>query len=71
MKCTLDNERKPVFKLSKPLSVAYEDEDMKDKVERVLGHTIWLLEESQKLVKAFQSGEESSEKKFVFMSYEL
>ena len=38
------------FKLSKPLSVAYEDQDMKVKAERVFGHIIWLLEEVQKPV---------------------
>ncbi|KAF0404050.1 crinkler family protein [Gigaspora margarita] len=48
MECTQDSEGKLSFKLSKPLSVAYEDEDMKVKVEKVLGHIIWLLEEAQK-----------------------
>ncbi|PKK65708.1 hypothetical protein RhiirC2_785750 [Rhizophagus irregularis] len=31
-----------------PLFVAYEDEDIKEKAVKVLGHIIWLLEESQK-----------------------
>ena len=59
MECTLENERKPVFKLSKPLFVAYEDEGMKDMAEKVLGHILWLLEEAQKPVKAkrVRSGE--------------
>ena len=40
MECTLDNERKPSFKLSKPLFVMYEDKDMKDKAIKVLGHIL-------------------------------
>ena len=50
MECTQDSEGKPSFKLSKLLSVAYKDKDMKDKVEKVPGHIIWLLEEAQKSV---------------------
>ncbi|CAB4418757.1 unnamed protein product [Rhizophagus irregularis] len=48
MECTQDAEGKPSFKLSKPLFVAYEDAGMKDMAEKILGHIIWLLEESQK-----------------------
>ncbi|GET03234.1 hypothetical protein GLOIN_2v1881079 [Rhizophagus clarus] len=48
MEFTQDSEAKLSFKLSKPLFVAYEDVGMKDMEERVLGHIIWLLEESQK-----------------------
>ena len=48
MECTQDAEGKPLFKLSKPLFVVYEDAGMKDMAEKVLGHIIWLLEESQK-----------------------
>ena len=58
MECTLENERKPVFKLSKPLFVAYEDESMKDMAEKVLGHILWLLEEAQKPVKALEESRE-------------
>src|SRR5436309_13822499 len=58
MECTLENERKPVFKLSKPLFVAYEDEGMKDMAEKVLGHILWLLEEAQKPVKALEESRE-------------
>ncbi|RIA79214.1 hypothetical protein C1645_746052 [Glomus cerebriforme] len=58
MECTFDNGRKAVFKLSKPLSVAYEDEDMKDKAEKVLGHIIWLLKEARKPVKALEESRE-------------
>ena len=36
------------FKLSKPVVVVYEDDDMKVKVEKVLSHIVWLLEEVQK-----------------------
>ncbi|PKK63537.1 hypothetical protein RhiirC2_854946 [Rhizophagus irregularis] len=48
MECTQDSEGKLSFKLSKPLFVAYEDAGMKERTEKVLGHIIWLLEESQK-----------------------
>ncbi|GBC44800.2 hypothetical protein GLOIN_2v1788173 [Rhizophagus irregularis DAOM 181602=DAOM 197198] len=37
MECTLENERKPVFKLSKPLFVAYEDEATVQKDEALHG----------------------------------
>ena len=43
LECTLDEQEKPLFKLSKPAVVVYEDEDMKVKVEKVLSHIIWLL----------------------------
>jgi hypothetical protein len=55
MECMLYSERKPLFKLSKPLFVVYEDENMKDKAEKVLGHIIWLMEEAQKPVEVPQS----------------
>ncbi|CAG8577555.1 12800_t:CDS:2, partial [Ambispora gerdemannii] len=48
LECTLDDQEKPSFKLSKPAVVVYEDEDMKVKVEKVLSHIVWLLEEVQK-----------------------
>ncbi|GBC17659.2 hypothetical protein GLOIN_2v1774909 [Rhizophagus irregularis DAOM 181602=DAOM 197198] len=48
MECTQDAEGKPLFKLSKPLFVVYEYAGMKDMAEKILGHIIWLLEESQK-----------------------
>ncbi|PKB99545.1 hypothetical protein RhiirA5_429515 [Rhizophagus irregularis] len=48
-KCSQDDEGKLSFKLTKPpLFVAYEDKDMKERAEKILGHIIWLLEESQK-----------------------
>lgn len=49
-------EGKSSFKLSIPLFVVYEDEDTEDKAEKVLGHIIWLFEETQKQVEASQSG---------------
>ncbi|PKK56210.1 hypothetical protein RhiirC2_858701 [Rhizophagus irregularis] len=52
------DDEKPVFKLSKPLFVAYEDEGMKDMVEKVLAHILWLLEEAQKPVKALEESRE-------------
>ncbi|PKC03571.1 hypothetical protein RhiirA5_380064 [Rhizophagus irregularis] len=48
MECKLDNEGKPSFKLSEPVIVVYKDENLQDKVEKVLGHIVWLLEEAQK-----------------------
>jgi RNAse (barnase) inhibitor barstar len=50
MECLLDNERKPLFKLLKPIVVVYGTiESMEGNVERVFGHIIWLLKEAQKL----------------------
>ena len=48
MECSLDNEGKPSFKLSEPVIVEYNDENMQIKVEKVLGHIVWLLDEAQK-----------------------
>ena len=48
MECTLDEERKPSFKLSEPVIVEYNDENMQIKVKKVLGHIVWLLDEAQK-----------------------
>ena len=48
MECSLDNEGKPSFKLSEPVTVMYKDENMQAKMERDLGHIAWLLEEAQK-----------------------
>ena len=51
---TLDEERKgpfgtkTSFKLSEPVVVVYNDENMENMVGKVLGHIIWLLEEVQK-----------------------
>ncbi|PKK59137.1 hypothetical protein RhiirC2_306728 [Rhizophagus irregularis] len=47
MECSY-NEGKPSFKLSEPVTVVYKDENLQAKVERVLGHIAWLLEEAQK-----------------------
>jgi hypothetical protein len=58
MECSYD-EGKLSFKLSKPVTVVYEDEDLQAKVEKVLGHIVWLLEEAQKPVEASQSDEQS------------
>src|SRR4051794_8711204 len=44
MECTLDEERKPSFKLSEPVIVEYNEENMQIKVEKILGHIVWLLE---------------------------
>ena len=55
MECSLDNEGKLSFKLSESVTVVYKDENLQDKVEKVLGHIVWLLEEAQKPVEASQS----------------
>lgn len=49
LECSLDNDNKPKFKLSKPVVVVYGDEDMEERVKKVLGHIAWLLEKAQKL----------------------
>ncbi|GBC25494.2 hypothetical protein GLOIN_2v1774909 [Rhizophagus irregularis DAOM 181602=DAOM 197198] len=54
MECLLDHEGKPTFKLSEQVTVVYKDENLQDKVEKVLGHIVWLLEEAQK---PMESGE--------------
>src|SRR5215469_6511323 len=59
MECSLDDEEKPSFKLTEPVTVVYENEDLQSKVKKVLGHIVWLLEEAQKPVKFSQGGEES------------
>ncbi|EXX53544.1 uncharacterized protein OCT59_011977 [Rhizophagus irregularis] len=56
MECSLDNEGKPSFKLSEPVTVVCKDENLQAKVEKILGHIVWLLEEAQKPVEASQSG---------------
>jgi hypothetical protein len=48
MECSLDDQDRLRFKLSKPLTVVYDSENMEGNVERVLGHIAWLLEEVQK-----------------------
>ncbi|EXX60548.1 hypothetical protein RirG_178950 [Rhizophagus irregularis DAOM 197198w] len=42
VECTLDEERKPSFKLSEPVIVEYNDENMQIKVKKVLRHIVWL-----------------------------
>ena len=48
MECSLDTQDRPSFKLSEPVVVVYNDENLQAKVEKVLGHIVWLLEEAQK-----------------------
>ncbi len=50
MECSLDHEGKPSFKLSEQVTVVYKDENLQEKVEKVLRHIVWLLEEAQKLM---------------------
>ncbi|GES86143.1 hypothetical protein GLOIN_2v1658885 [Rhizophagus clarus] len=56
MECSLDNEGKPAVKLSESVTVVYKNENLQVKVEKVLGHIVWILEEAQKPVEASQSG---------------
>ncbi|KAF8470096.1 hypothetical protein BDZ91DRAFT_719950 [Kalaharituber pfeilii] len=48
MECTLEDEEKPLFKLSKPVLIGYDDEFMEIQVKKVLAHIVWLLDEAQK-----------------------
>ncbi|PKY13276.1 hypothetical protein RhiirB3_490602 [Rhizophagus irregularis] len=48
MECKVDSEGKPSFKLSEPVTVVYKDDNLQAKVEKVLRHIVWLLEEAQK-----------------------
>ena len=48
MECSLDDQDKLAFKLSKPVTVVYDSKNMGENVERVLGHIAWLLEKVQK-----------------------
>lgn len=41
MECSLDDQDRLRFKLSKPLTVVYDSENMGVNVERVLGHIAW------------------------------
>ncbi|CAG8853076.1 37261_t:CDS:1, partial [Gigaspora margarita] len=45
MECSLDDQDKLAFRLSKPVTVVYDSKNMGENVERVLGHIAWLLEE--------------------------
>ncbi|CAB4404545.1 unnamed protein product [Rhizophagus irregularis] len=57
MECSLDDQDRLKFKLSKPVTVVYDSKNMRDNVERVLGHIAWLLEEVQKPDSDFRSEE--------------
>jgi hypothetical protein len=48
LECSLDEQDRLRFKLSKPVVVVYGTESTESNVERVLGHIAWLLEEAQK-----------------------
>src|SRR6266542_3761273 len=63
MECTLDEERKPSFRLLEPVIIEYNDENMQIKVEKVLGHIVWLLDEAQKPDSAFDVDKEKVVKK--------
>ncbi|PKY19238.1 hypothetical protein RhiirB3_406604 [Rhizophagus irregularis] len=38
------------------MTVVYKDENLQAKVEKDLGHIVWILEKAQKPVEALQSG---------------
>src|SRR5581483_7600048 len=63
MECTFDNEKKPTFKLSEPVVVVYNDENMETMVRKVLGHIVWLLDEAQKPDLALDVGKERDVKR--------
>jgi hypothetical protein len=48
MERSLDTQDRPSFKLSEPVVVVYNDENMENMVVKVLSHIVWLLEEAQK-----------------------
>jgi len=49
LECSLDDQDRLRFKLSKLMIIVYKDENMKNMVRKVLGHIAWLLEKVQKL----------------------
>ena len=57
LECSLDDQDRLRFKLSKPVVVVYKDENMENMVRKVLGHIAWLLEEVQKPYSDSQSEE--------------
>ncbi|UZO23393.1 uncharacterized protein OCT59_015733 [Rhizophagus irregularis] len=48
MECSLNDQDKLAFKLSKSVTVVYDSKNMGENIERILGHIAWLLEEVQK-----------------------
>ncbi|KAF8470013.1 hypothetical protein BDZ91DRAFT_807099 [Kalaharituber pfeilii] len=54
MECTLEDEGKPLFKLSEPVIVLYNKQYMETQVKEVLAHIVWLLGEAQKPGEASQ-----------------
>src|SRR3954453_2998736 len=48
LECSLDDQDRLRFKLSKPVVVVYKDENMENMVRKILGHIAWLLDEVQK-----------------------
>jgi hypothetical protein len=58
MECSMDDQDRPSFKLSEPVDVVYNDENMENMVRKVLSHIVWLLEEAQKPTEASQESRE-------------
>jgi len=63
MECSLDKQDRPSFKLSEPVVVVYNDENMENMVVKVLSHIVWLLGEAQKPDSAFDVDKEKVVKK--------
>ncbi|CAG8832011.1 25546_t:CDS:2, partial [Gigaspora margarita] len=58
MECSLDDQDRPCFKLSEPVVVVYNDDNMENMVVKVLSHIVWLLGEAQKPVKVLEESRE-------------
>src|SRR3954468_3327459 len=68
MECSLDDQDRLRFKLSEPVVVVYNDENMENMVRKVLGHIAWLLEEVQKSDSAVNLGSEREIKRVKSLS---
>ena len=68
MECSLDDQDRLRFKLSEPVVIVYNDENMENMVRKVLGHIAWLLEEVQKSDSAVNLGSEREIKRVKSLS---
>ena len=68
MECSMDGQGRPSFKLSEPVVVVYNDENMENMVSKVLSHIAWLLEEVQKSDSAVNLGSEREIKRVKSLS---
>ncbi|CAG8606994.1 2567_t:CDS:2 [Gigaspora margarita] len=58
MECLLDDQDRPCFKLSEPVIIVYNDDNIENMVVKVLSHIVWLLGEAQKPVKVLEESRE-------------